>query len=59
MGAVKQIAKATLSLKKSTKTTHVYNNDEHGLNLYFPKLLFGANAAQPPAEVTVTLEAVK
>lgn len=58
MAAAKQIVKVTLTLTKSTKGTHVFGNDALGLNLYFPKLLFGTDGTAP-AEISLTLENVK
>lgn len=50
-------ATVTLQLKKSTKTTHVYENADKGLTgLYFPKAMFGDDAEKPPQELKLTLE---
>jgi hypothetical protein len=46
-----------VSLKKTTKTTHVYENSDKGLTgMYFPKTLFGAAAENPPKTLTLTLK---
>lgn len=46
-----------VTLKKTTKTTHVYGNEAQGLTgLYFPKALFGDDAEKPPTELKLTLE---
>jgi hypothetical protein len=43
-----------LSLKKSTKGTHVYGNEDKGIpNLYFPKEMFDGEA---PKTISMTLE---
>jgi hypothetical protein len=47
-----------LNLNKSTKGTHVFSNEEHGLNLYFPKALF-PKPEEPPTKLKMTLEAAK
>jgi hypothetical protein len=46
-----------LTLKKSTKGTHVYANEEHGLSLYFPKTLSVFQGKEDgPATLTLTLK---
>jgi hypothetical protein len=51
-----QILSTSLKLGKSTKGTHVYENDgEPKLSLYFPRGVF-PNPDQPPVTVKVTLE---
>lgn len=47
----------TLTLKKSTKGTHVYENNDIGMTgVYIPKPIFGDLAENPPKEIKVTLE---
>lgn len=50
-----------LKFKKSTKGTHIYENENLGISgIYFPKMLLGAEAAaNPPATIKMTLEDVK
>lgn len=44
-----------MQLKKSTKGTHVYGNEDSAIpSVYIQKLAFD-NPSQPPAEITVTL----
>jgi hypothetical protein len=50
-------ATVTVTFKKATKGTNVYENADQGLTgLYFPKVLFGDAAENPPKELKLTLE---
>lgn len=51
------VTEVELTLKKSTKGTHVYANEEHGLSLYFPKSLVVFQGKEDgPATLTMTLK---
>ena len=50
-----KILSTTLKLGKSTKGTHVYENQEHKLSLYFPKDMF-PDPEKPPVQMTITLD---
>jgi hypothetical protein len=44
-----------LKYKKSTKGTHVYENEDFALSIYLPRALFD-NPAAPPQILTFTIE---
>jgi hypothetical protein len=46
-----------LTFKKTTKTTHVYENTDYNVSFYLPKLLL-ADPAKPPATLNLTIESV-
>lgn len=45
-----------LTFKKSTKGTHVYENEDYNLSFYMPKLLL-ENPAKVPQTISLTIEA--
>ena len=45
-----------LKYKKSTKGTHVYENEDFGVSFYLPKLLL-TNPSSTPQTLTMTLKA--
>ena len=45
-----------LTYKKSTKGTHVYENQDYGISFYLPRLLLD-NPTSTPETITMTLEA--
>lgn len=46
--------KITMTLKKSTKGTHVYGNEDSAIpSVYIRKEIFGGTT---PAEITITIE---
>ena len=57
MAAKPAVTEVQLTLKKSTKGTHVYANEDHGLSLYFPKALAVFQGKEEgPQTLTLTLK---
>ena len=57
MAAKPAVTEVQLTLRKSTKGTHVYANEDHGLSLYFPKALAVFQGKEEgPQTLTLTLK---
>lgn len=45
-----------MTFKKSTKGTHVYENEDYNLSFYLPKLMLD-EPGNPPKTINLTIEA--